>query len=157
MAIKCECYNFWNVFNSFILRLYKAFYVVFVIRLRRYIKRSICAFLQPMAKFLCNSMQFRLHVESFKLDMINLACGVIRISIKCSCLEIFDQQESFKLDMIDLACGVIRISIKCSCLEIFDQQGNPNLIPLVLIPYHITTTSPCCISTQPNPFLDASL
>ena len=43
--------------------------------------------------------------------MINLACGVIRISIKCSsCLEIFDQQESFKLDMIDLACGVIRIS-----------------------------------------------
>ena len=45
--------------------------------------------------------------------------------------EIFDQQESFKLDMIDLACGVIRISIKCSCLEIFDQQGNPNLIPLV--------------------------
>ena len=42
--------------------------------------------------------------------------------------EIFDQQESFKLDMIDLSCGVIRISIKCfSCLEIFDQQGNPNL------------------------------
>ena len=34
--------------------------------------------------------------------------------------------------MIDLACGVIRISIKCSCLEIFDQQGNPNLIPLVV-------------------------
>ena len=76
-----------------------------------------------------------LHVESFKLNMINLACGVIRISDKCSCLEIFDQQESFKLDMIDLACGVIRISNKCSCLEIFDQQGNPNLIPLVLIPY----------------------
>ena len=43
--------------------------------------------------------------------MINLACGVIRISNKCSCVEIFDQQESFKLDMIDLACGgVIRIS-----------------------------------------------
>ena len=39
--------------------------------------------------------------------------------------------------MIDLACGVIRISIKCSCLEIFDQQGNPNPIPLVLIPYLI--------------------
>ena len=34
--------------------------------------------------------------------------------------------------MIDLACGVIRISIKCSCLEIFDQQGNPNLTPLVV-------------------------
>ena len=51
--------------------------------------------------------------------------------------EIFDQQESFKLDMIDLACGVIRISIKCSCLEIFDQKGNLNLIPLVLIPYLI--------------------
>ena len=46
--------------------------------------------------------------------------------------EIFDQQESFKLHMIDLARGVIRISIKCSCLEIFDQQGNPNLIPLVV-------------------------
>ena len=51
-----------------------------------------------------------MHVESFKLDMINLACGVIRISSKCSSVEIFDQQESFKLDMIDLACGVIRIS-----------------------------------------------
>ena len=66
--------------------------------------------------------------------MINLVCGVIRISDKCSCLEIFDQQESFKLDMIDLACGVIRISNKCSCLEIFDQQGNLNLTPLVVIP-----------------------
>ena len=52
-----------------------------------------------------------------------------------------DQQESFKLDMIDLACGVIRISIKCSCLEIFDQQGNSNLIPLVLISYHITVVN----------------
>ena len=51
-----------------------------------------------------------LHVESFKLNMINLVCGVIRISNKCSCVEMFDQQESFKLDMIDLACGVIRIS-----------------------------------------------
>ena len=77
-------------------------------------------------------MYFRLYVESFKLDMINLACGVIRTSIKCSYVEIFDQQESFKLDMIDLACGVIRISFKCSCLEIFDQQGNLNLIPLVV-------------------------
>ena len=65
--------------------------------------------------------------------MINLTCGVIRISIKCSCLEIFDQQESFKLDMIDLACGVKQ----CFCLEIFDQQGNPNLTPLVVIPYLI--------------------
>ena len=47
--------------------------------------------------------------------------------------------ESFKLDMIDLACGVIRISIKCSCLEIFDQQGNPNIIPLVVdfLSYHL--------------------
>ena len=70
--------------------------------------------------------------------MINLACGVIRISNKCSCLEIFDPQESFKLDMINLACGVIQISSKCSCLEIFDQQSNPNLIPLVVIPYLIT-------------------
>ena len=51
-----------------------------------------------------------MHVESFKLDMINLTFGVIRISNKCSCVEIFDQQESFKLNMIDLACGVIRIS-----------------------------------------------
>ena len=63
-----------------------------------------------MTKFLCNSTEFRLHVELFKLDMINLGCGMIRISIKCSFLEIFDQQESFKLDMIDLTCGVIRIS-----------------------------------------------
>ena len=62
-----------------------------------------------MTMFLCNSMLYRLHIESFKLDMINLACGVIRISNKCSCVEIFDQQEAFKLDMIDLACGVIRI------------------------------------------------
>ena len=30
--------------------------------------------------------------------------------------------------MIDLVCGVTRISIKCSCLEIFDQQGNLNFI-----------------------------
>ena len=65
--------------------------------------------------------------------MINLAFGVFRISNKCSCLEIFDQQESFKLDMIDLACGVVRISNKCSCVEIFDQQGNPNLSHLVVI------------------------
>ena len=28
--------------------------------------------------------------------------------------------------MIDLVYGVIRISNKCSCVEIFDQQGNPN-------------------------------
>ena len=35
--------------------------------------------------------------------------------------------------MIDLACGVIRISDKSSCLEIFDQQGNPNLTSLVVI------------------------
>ena len=41
--------------------------------------------------------------------------------------------ESFKLDMINLVCGVIRISNKCSCFEIFDQQGNPNLTPLVVI------------------------
>ena len=60
-----------------------------------------------MARFLCNSMKFWLHVKSFKLDIINLACGVIQILIKCSCVEIFYQQESFKLDMIDLACGVI--------------------------------------------------
>ena len=36
--------------------------------------------------------------------------------------------ESFKLDMINLACGVIRISNKYSCLEIFDQKGNPNFL-----------------------------
>ena len=85
-------------------------YVVFLSKLEKYSKRNICALLQPMTKLICNSMQFRLHVESFKLDMINLSCEVIRISNKCSCVEIFDQQESFKLDMIDLACGVIRIS-----------------------------------------------
>ena len=28
--------------------------------------------------------------------------------------------------MIDPACGVIRISVKCFCVEIFDQQVNPN-------------------------------
>ena len=48
--------------------------------------------------------------QVFKLNMIDLACGVIRISNKCSYVEIFDQQESFKLDMIELACGIIRIS-----------------------------------------------
>ena len=37
--------------------------------------------------------------------------------------------------MINLACGVIRISNTCSFLEIFDQQGNLNLTPLVVIPY----------------------
>ena len=55
---------------------------------------------------------------------------MIRISNKCSCVEIFDQQELFKLDMIDLAFEMIQISNKCSCLEIFDQQGNPNLTSL---------------------------
>ena len=35
--------------------------------------------------------------------------------------------------MVNLACGVIRISNKCSCLEIFDQQGNLNLTPFVVI------------------------
>ena len=29
MVMKYECYNFWYAFNSFILRLYKAMYVVF--------------------------------------------------------------------------------------------------------------------------------
>ena len=53
-----------------------------------------------MTKFLCNSMQFRLHVELFKLDMINLACGVIQISNKCSCLEIFDQHGNLKLTFL---------------------------------------------------------
>ena len=119
------------------LRLYKSLYVVFVSRLGKYSKRSICAFLWPMAKFLCNSTQFRLHVEPFKLDMINLACGVIRISIKCSCLEIFDQQESFKLDMIDLTCGVIRISNKVLLLRYSINKVIRILPPLQLIPYHI--------------------
>ena len=41
--------------------------------------------------------------------------------------------------MINLACGMIRISNKCSCLEIFDQQGNLNLTPLVVIPYHLAS------------------
>ena len=41
--------------------------------------------------------------------------------------------------MIGLACGVIRISIKCSCLEIFDQQGNSNLTSHVVIPYHLVS------------------
>ena len=73
--------------------------------------------------------------------MINLACGVIRISsiplqfyvVKIACLE------SFKLDMINLSCGVIRISSKCSCLEIFDLTSNPNLIFIVVIPYHLVS------------------
>jgi len=43
--------------------------------------------------------------------------------------------------MINLACGVIRISNKCSCLDIFDQQGNLNLIPLVVdfLSYHLVS------------------
>ena len=40
--------------------------------------------------------------------------------------------------MIDFAYGVIQISNKCSCLEIFDQQGNLNLTPLLVISYHNT-------------------
>ena len=71
--------------------------------------------------------------------MIDLISGMIRISNKCSCLEIFDQRESFKVDMIDLACGVIRISNKCSCLEIFDQQGNLNLTTIVVISYYLVS------------------
>ena len=42
--------------------------------------------------------------------MIDLGCVMIRISNKCSCLEIFDQQESFKLEMIDLAFERTQIS-----------------------------------------------
>ena len=71
--------------------------------------------------------------------MINLICGVIQISNKCSCLVRFDQQESFKLDMIDLACEVIRISNKHSYPKIFDQQGNLNLTSFVLIPYYLVS------------------
>ena len=52
--------------------------------------------------------------------MVDLACRVIRISNKCSCLEIFDPN-------------------KCYCLEIFDQQGNPDLTSLVAIPYHLVS------------------
>ena len=138
MTIKYECYNSWNAFNSFILRLYKAMYVVFVSRLGKYSKRSICV-VQPMTKFIYNSMQFRLHVESFKLDMINLACGVIQISIKCSCLEIFDQR--IIQARHDRFCLWSDSNLKqYSCLEIFDQQGNLNLIPLIVdsLSYHTT-------------------
>ena len=48
--------------------------------------------------------------------------------------EIFDQQELFKLDMI-----VEWFESQSSVLLalIYDQQGNPNLIPLVVIPYLI--------------------
>ena len=132
MVIKYECYNSWNAFNSFILWLYKV-YVLFVRRLGKYSKMSIVLFFQSMAKFLCNSMQFRLHVESFKLDMINLACGVIQISIKCSCIKIFDQQESFKLDMIDLACGVIRISNNILALRYSINKVIRSILSLGLI------------------------
>ena len=41
--------------------------------------------------------------------------------------------------MIDLTCGVIQISNKCSCLEIFDQQGNLNHTPFVVISYHLAS------------------
>ena len=57
MTIKYECYNSSNAFSSLILRVYKAMYVESVTDLE--------------------------NIESFKLDMINLACGVIRISNKC--------------------------------------------------------------------------
>ena len=77
--------------------------------------------------------------------MTDLACGVIqisdnvivlrysikkviRISIKCSCLEIFDQQESFMIHMIDLFCRVIQISNNVIVLRY------SNLTPLVVIP-----------------------
>ena len=114
MAIKYKCYNSWNAFSSFILRLYKVMYVVFVSRLGKYIKRSICAFLQPMAKFLCNYIQFILHVESFKIYMINLACGVIRISIKCSCLEIFDQQGNPNLTLLVVDFLILSFGVRAS-------------------------------------------
>ena len=44
MVIKYECYNFWYAFNSFILRLYKAMYVVFVSRLGKYSKKAFVLF-----------------------------------------------------------------------------------------------------------------
>ena len=42
MAIKHECYNFWNAFNSLILRLYKAIYVGYVRDFENIYKMSIC-------------------------------------------------------------------------------------------------------------------
>ena len=69
--------------------------------------------------------------------MINFACGVIRISIKYSCLKIFDQQESFKLDMIDLACGVIRISNNIIVLRYSINKVIRILLPLSWFPHII--------------------
>ena len=40
MVIKYECYNFWYAFNSFILRLYKAMYVVLVRDLENIVKEA---------------------------------------------------------------------------------------------------------------------
>ena len=40
MAIKYECYNSWNAFSSFILRLYKVMYVVFVRDLENIVKEA---------------------------------------------------------------------------------------------------------------------
>ena len=41
--------------------------------------------------------------------------------------------------MINLTCGVIRISNKCSYLKVLDQQSNPNLTFLVMISYHLVS------------------
>ena len=44
MAIKYECYNSWNAFNNFTLRLYKSMYVVFVRGLEKYKKKEHLCF-----------------------------------------------------------------------------------------------------------------
>ena len=74
--------------------------------------------------------------------MINLACGVIRISIKCSCVEIFDQQESFKLDMIDFACGVIRISDNVLALRYSINKVTPIRNISFSSPTHVRSHNP---------------
>ena len=50
---------------------------------------------------------------------------------------IFDQQESFKLDMIDLACGVIRISNNVLALRYSINKVIRILLPVVISTYQL--------------------
>ena len=51
MMIMYECYNSWNAFNSFILRLYKGMYVIFVRDLENRVKEAFVLFFSQWLSF----------------------------------------------------------------------------------------------------------
>ena len=67
-----------------------------------------------MTKFLCNFIPFRLCLESFKLDMINLVYEVIRRQNKCSYVEIFDKQSNSNFTISWIGFFITRAKFLCN-------------------------------------------